>query len=143
VCEKLCVPAEGSADLLLTNTTPGTAVYDEALAAAEARVPKPASLGDGAGLAIRDVRQEPGERYPRIVVDMAAPEGQSADLFAEGPTAEWALPVPAPIGGGPSGTRRFAFDLAGLPPGASAHGALLTLTAVAGGSAIEVTARID
>lgn len=144
VCEKLCVPAEGSANLVLTNANNGLA-NDAPLAAAQARVPKPSAIGggDSAGLAIRSVRQEGGERYPRIVVDVAAPPGERADLFVEGPTAEWALPLPAPVAGGPAGLQRFAFDLDGMPPGASARGALLTLTATAGGSAIEAAARID
>jgi len=65
------------------------------------------------------------------------------DLFAEGPTSHWALPVPAKIEGAPAGLQRFAFDLDGLPPGASATGALITLTAVAGDHAIEVAIRLD
>jgi hypothetical protein len=37
-------------------------------------------------------------------------------LFAEGPTAQWALPLPEPVAGAPAGLQRFAF--AGwLPPG--------------------------
>lgn len=145
VCEKLCVPAEGSAELLLSATAPGKSTQEAALTAAEARVPKPAAIGDGAamGVAIRRVRQERGERVPRIIVDVAAPEGEAVDLFVEGPTPEWALPLPTPIAAETPGLRRFAFDLEGLPPGASAQGATLTLTAVAGGSAIEAKARLD
>ena len=41
-----------------------------------------------------DARMAP--RRPRIVVDVAAPSGADVALFAEGPTPEWALPVPAP-----------------------------------------------
>ena len=39
--------------------------------------------------------------------------------------------------------RRFSFDLDGLPPGADAKGATLTLTAVSGDEAIEVPAHLD
>jgi len=39
--------------------------------------------------------------------------------------------------------RRFTFDVDGLPPGAHAQGALLTLTAVSPSEAIEVEARLD
>jgi hypothetical protein len=39
--------------------------------------------------------------------------------------------------------RRFAFQLDGLPPGASAAGATLTLTLVSGANAIEVAAHLD
>src|SRR6059058_6595013 len=65
------------------------------------------------------------------------------DLFAEGPTPEWALPVPTAVEGAPAGRQRFAFDLDGAPPGATYDGARIALTAVAGDSAIEVTARLD
>lgn len=41
------------------------------------------------------------------------------------------------------GIRRFAFRLDGLPPGAQAQGAALTLTAVSPHDAIEVVADID
>ena len=62
------------------------------------------------------------------MVDVAAPS-DAVDLFAEGPTAQWALPVPTKIDGAPTGQQRFAFELDGLPPGESDRGALLTLTA--------------
>ena len=42
--------------------------------------------------------------------------------------------------GAPAGLRRFAFDLDGLPPGASPKGATLRLTAATDEAAIEVTA---
>jgi len=53
------------------------------------------------------------------------------------------VPVRAPGAGAPAGQQRFAFELDGLPPGATAGGATLTLTAVAGGEAIEVAFRLD
>ena len=135
VCEKLCVPAEGSAELVLD----GAPAHEVALAAAEARVPRPAAVGDQAAFAIRAVRRE-GER---VVVDVAAPPGANVDLFAEGPTPEWALPLPSPMPDAPAPLRRFAFALDGLPAGARADGATLTLTATAGEAAIEVKARLD
>lgn len=45
--------------------------------------------------------------------------------------------------GSEPGVRRFAFKLEGLPPGAQARGAPLTLTAVSPDDAIEVVAHID
>jgi DsbC/DsbD-like thiol-disulfide interchange protein len=142
VCEKLCVPAEGSAELPLAATAVASA-NEPALAAAEARVPKPASIGDRSTLAIRSLQKDPGVRFARVIVDVAAPDGEEVDLFAEGPTSDWALPLPTPIAGGPPGLHRFAFDLDGVPPGRSTKGAVLTLTAVAGRSAIEVKAALD
>jgi DsbC/DsbD-like thiol-disulfide interchange protein len=141
ICEKLCVPAEASAELPLA--APANSSTNETLAAAEARVPKPATVGEDGPLAVRSVHEEPGARFTRVIVDVAAPEGEPVDLFAEGPSPEWALPVPMPVAGAPAGLHRFAFDLDGLPPGANPRGAVLTLTAGAGSSAIEVKARLE
>jgi hypothetical protein len=51
--------------------------------------------------------------------------------------------LPEPVESGPGGTRRFAFDVDGVPPGSSIAGAPITLTLIAGGDAIEVTAHLD
>jgi DsbC/DsbD-like thiol-disulfide interchange protein len=140
VCEKLCVPAEGKAELVLTA---GASSHETALAAAEARVPKLTALGEGSALIVRSVRREDTGRRPRLIVDVAvSPAGEIA-LFAEGPTADWALPVPAAVDGAPKGLQRFAFELDGAPPGASYDGARIALTAVAGDAAIEVVTRLD
>ena len=140
VCEKLCVPAEGHAELALDRNPSG---FEPAVAAAEALVPTPATLGDGAPLAVRSVRREAGGDHPRVIVDVAVPGSEPIALFAEGPTPEWALPVPEPADGAEGGLHRFVFDLDGLPPGASADGATLTLTLVSGTNAIEVAAHLD
>jgi DsbC/DsbD-like thiol-disulfide interchange protein len=139
ICEKLCVPIEAKAELAL----PGDGGEEAALAASEARVPRAVRLNEGDTLSIRAIRREDGGARPRIVVDVAAPTGADLELFAEGPTPEWSLPVPAPLTGAPPGLRRFAFELDGLPPGASAHGAALRLTAVTAEAAIEVTTHLD
>ncbi len=71
---------------------------------------------------------------------------RAVDLFVEGPTSEWALPVPKPeqpTSASATNKRRFTFDLDGLPPGAHADGALLTITAVSPTDAIEVEAHLD
>jgi DsbC/DsbD-like thiol-disulfide interchange protein len=139
ICEKLCVPAEGRSELTLAG---GRASQDAALTAAEARVPKRLKLGEGGDLSIRSVRRERGaDDKERAVVNVAGPAG--VDLFVEGPNQQWALPVPTPVDGGPPGLQRFVFDLDGAPTGDSYRGALLTLTAVAPGRAIEVSTRLD
>lgn len=140
VCEKLCVPAEGAAELVLTG---GSSSQDGAVAAAEARVPKKVALGEGSPLAIKSVRREDGPSRPRVVVDVAAPGATDLALFAEGPTPDWALPVPTAVAGAPAGMQRFAFELDGAPAGARYEGAAVTLTARAGNAAIEVLIRLD
>jgi hypothetical protein len=116
--------------------------HEAALASAEARVPKPAVLGEGKGLSIRSAWRDAGASKPRVLVDVAANTG-APDLFAEGPTMQWALPVPTIVAGAPAGLTRFAFDLDGAPPGATYAGAILKLTAVTPQQAIEVPFRLD
>src|SRR5581483_11301174 len=140
VCEKLCVPAEAELQLLLTGE--GGAL-DAAVTASEARVPRPSKVGANAALAIRAVHRETQSGKPRVVVDVAVPPGPAVTLFAEGPTAQWALPLPEPIKGAPPGAQRFAFEVDGVPPGETAKGAILRLTAVAGDRAIEAAFRLD
>jgi DsbC/DsbD-like thiol-disulfide interchange protein len=140
ICEKLCVPAQGQAKLTLAG---GPASQEAALAAAEARVPHKAMLGAGDTLAVRAVQRDDNGGKPRLLVDVAAPAGATLDLFAEGPTADWSLPLPAATDGGRNGLRRFTFELDGAPPGASYEGAQLTLTAVTNGAAIEVPIHLD
>ncbi len=140
VCERVCVPKSGSADLRISAGAP---TQDAALAGAEARVPKKSTLGAGVDVAIRAVERKGDWPRPRIVVDVVAPAGEPVALFAEGPRPDWALPVPQATDEKGDGTHRFAFVLDGVPPGVDAKGAALTLTAVAGTAAIEVPVRID
>jgi DsbC/DsbD-like thiol-disulfide interchange protein len=145
ICEKLCVPAQAKAELALAG---GQTAQDAALAAAEARVPRKLALGAGRtlgaepALAVRSFRREDGGDRPRILVDVAAPRGAAVDLFAEGPTEEWGLPLPVAVGGAESGLQRFMFELDGAPPGAKYEGAVIKLTAVTDGDAIEVQVHL-
>jgi DsbC/DsbD-like thiol-disulfide interchange protein len=139
VCEKLCIPAEANLKL----ARPGISSTNErGLIAAETRVPRGVPLGVGNSLSIRSAHREGSDGHDRVVVDVAAPDGVPVDLFAEGPTPEWSLPLPELIGS-ERGTRRFAFDLEGLPVGARADGATFTFTAVSPDDAIEVVTKIE
>jgi DsbC/DsbD-like thiol-disulfide interchange protein len=140
VCEKLCVPAEAKLELTLTGKPSST---DADVAAAEARLPKAVRIGDAGPLAIRAAHRETNSAKARVIVDVAAPVGAPLTLLAEGPTRQWALPLPEPVAGAPAGLQRFAFDLDGLPPGAKPDGAELKLTAVAGEAAVEAAFRLD
>jgi DsbC/DsbD-like thiol-disulfide interchange protein len=136
VCEKLCVPVEASAELAFTSAASSV---DGVLKAALATVPRPAKIGDDHPLTIRDVRRE----GKTVLVDVAAPAGDEVSLLVEGPTPEWALPVPKQVSSGPAGARRFAFDLLGLPPGAAAEGAALKLTLVGADQAYEYDVHLQ
>jgi DsbC/DsbD-like thiol-disulfide interchange protein len=139
VCEKLCVPVEASAELTFAGAAGES---DTRLAAAEARVPKRVSAA-AAGLTAR--RANDDKRKPLIFVDLAAPTGQTTELFVEGPTTEWALPIPKPAPGAPAGHRHFSFELDGLPPGVDPKGPFeLTFTIVReGDQPIEVKTHLD
>jgi DsbC/DsbD-like thiol-disulfide interchange protein len=137
ICEKLCVPAQGSAELTLA---PGGGARDATLSAAEARVPKPASA-EQAGLTVRRVNNA---AKPLVMVDIKAPSGAPVQIFVEGPTPEWALPIPKPAPGAPAGYRQFGFDLDGLPAGVDPKGHFdLTFTLVEGERALEVKSHLD
>jgi DsbC/DsbD-like thiol-disulfide interchange protein len=153
VCSNICIPVESHLMLKL----PGDGAEDAAIEQAELRVPRPVALGpeprpqaalrqdaDGRGdrLAILAIHRQPGDAHDRVLVDVAAPEGAAVDLFVEGPTPDWSLPLPQQ-GAAEGGVRHFEVELEGLPPGAKIEGAALTLTAVSGEQAIEVTAHLD
>ena len=137
ICEKLCVPAEGKAELTLSV---GSSAQDAILDAAEARVPQKMSAAQ-AGLSVHRVNNA---AKPLVMVDLKAPAGAPVDIFVEGPTPEWALPIPKPAPGAPAGHRQFGFELDGLPPGVDPKGHFdLTFTIVEGARAIEVASHLD
>jgi len=147
VCEKLCIPAEGRAELTfgkpesnLPESNLGESASDAALTAAEARVPKPATAAE-IGLSARRVTNA---AKPLVDVSIAAEGNKPMTLFVEGPSAEWALPIPVAAQGAPAGTRHFGFELDGLPPGVDPKGSFeLTFTVIEGDRAIEVTTHLD
>jgi DsbC/DsbD-like thiol-disulfide interchange protein len=137
VCEKLCIPVEASAELTFTSVA---STEDSALFAALDTVPKPANVGDPNPLTIRDVERE---GKSTVVVDVVTPEARNLSLFVEGPTPDWALPVPKLLERGPAGVKRFAFELDGLPPGANPEGAALKLTLVGGDHSYEFNINLQ
>ncbi len=137
VCEKLCLPVEGSAELTLGRSGDSE---NAALAAAEARVPQPVAAA-ALGLTLRRVS---GGAKPLIAVAIKAPD-RPVQLFAEGPTPEWALPIPTPVHDTQDGFEHFTFALDGLPPGVDPNKGPfeLTFTVVAGQRAYEIKTRLD
>jgi len=137
VCEKICIPIDAKAELAFASVA---STEDGNLSDALNAVPKPANVGDPNPLTIRDVKRD---GKANVLVDVTAPGGKDVSLFVEGPTPDWALPVPKLIEGGPSGVKRFAFELDGLPPGASADGAALKLTLISGDKAYEFNVNLN
>lgn len=138
VCEKLCIPAEGRAELPVAI---GPSTSDTALAASEARVPQAAAAAD-MELSARRVNDAP---KPLVAVDLKTSSGKPVVIFAEGPSAEWALPIPKPAQGAPAGRQHFGFQLDGLPPGVNPKGGPfeLTFTVIEDGRAIEIKTLLD
>lgn len=124
VCDKTCIPVEAKLELPITGAS-GT--EDKTLTSALEAVPKPAKIGDDNPLTIRGVARA-GQQ--RMTVDVLAPADVQIELFAEGPTPDWALPVPKLIERKADGVARFGFELDGLPPNTSPEGATLKLTLV-------------
>jgi DsbC/DsbD-like thiol-disulfide interchange protein len=137
VCEKICIPVEANAELSFASVA---STEDGALSAALDTVPKPASIGDPNPLTIRDVKRE---GKSTVLVDVAAPDGKEVNLFVEGPTPDWGLPIPNQIEKSPPGIKRFTFELDGLPPGAKPDGAALKLTLVGGDRSYEFNINLD
>jgi len=142
VCEKICIPASGKAQLQLTG---GASSQDTALTEAESRVPKPAALGESRPLSVRRVWRDTSSTPQRILVHVIAPgeDSPDVDLLAEGPTPQWSFPLPVMVEARTTGDRLFAIDVDGVPPGANIAGAPIKLTLVAGNAAIEVTTHLD
>ena len=152
ICSNICIPVEADLKLPLRND----GAEEDTIKKAESRVPRHVALGqdpvknaalqDVNGqpdrLAILAVHREPGDAHDRVVVEVAAPAGATVNLFAEGPTSDWSLPLPEQTAV-EGKVRQFSFDLDGLPPDAQAKGATLTLTAVSGDDAIEVATHLD
>ncbi len=137
VCEKLCIPVEANAELAFASVA---STEDSALFAALDTVPKPASIGDPNPLTIRDVKRD---GKSSVLVDVATPDAREVSLFVEGPTPDWALPVPTLLEPSPPGVKRFSFELDGLPPGAKPEGAALKLTLVGGDRAYEFNINLN
>jgi DsbC/DsbD-like thiol-disulfide interchange protein len=137
VCEKLCIPVEANAELAFTSVA---STEDSALFAALDTVPKPASVGDPNPLTIRDVKRD---GKSAVLVDVVSPDAKEVNLFVEGPTPDWALPVPKLLEHSPPGVKRFAFELDGVPPGTNPDGAALKLTLVGGDRSYEFNINLE
>ena len=137
VCEKLCIPVEANVELAFTSVA---STEDSALFAALDTVPKPANVGDPNPLTIRDVKREGKDK---VLVDVVTPDERNLNLYVEGPTPDWGLPVPKLVDKSLPGVKRFAFALDGVPPGVNPEGAALKLTLVGGERAYEFNINLE
>jgi DsbC/DsbD-like thiol-disulfide interchange protein len=137
VCEKLCIPVVANAELAFNSVA---STEDSALFAALDTVPKPANVGDPNPLTIRDVKRE---GKSEVLVDVVTPDDRAVNLFVEGPTPDWGLPVPKLVEHSPPGVKRFSLQLDGVPPGVNPDGAALKLTLVGGDRSYEFNINLD
>jgi len=137
VCEKICIPVQANAELPFTSVA---STEDSVLFAALDTVPKPANVGDPNPLTIRDVKRD---GKSTVLVDVISPDARNVNLFVEGPTPDWGLPVPKLLDQSPPGVKRFAFELDGMPPGTNPEGAALKLTLVGGEHSYEFNINLE
>ncbi len=143
LCHEICVPLEVKPTLVIDPAvTPDPAVAAR-LAAARAALPQP--VAEGGIPRIVSLARDDGSFPPSITVEVLVPSdlaANEADLFVEGPTSEWALPVPTQIGttGNP---RLWSFGLDGAPSGADLAAAHLRFTFRAGPRAVEQNVGLD
>jgi len=136
VCEKLCLPVEAETELSFTSAA---SALDSVVTAALNKVPKPIGTSETTPIALKSFKRT-GDR---VVVDIAAQTPLGLELFAEGPTPDWALPVPKRVGIAETGLVRFEFQLDGLPANAKPEGAQLKLTVVGADGAFEYNVRLN
>ncbi|MCJ8144721.1 hypothetical protein MKI84_17505 [Ancylobacter sp. A5.8] len=140
VCEKICQPA--NAVVTLDLPAEGAAPTPPALLAAQARVPRPAALGAAGETAIETATLETIDGTPTIRVVARVDETERADLFVEGPTEDWALPLPRREPGA-DGRTQFLLPVDGVPTGADIAATALKFTLVDGSRAAEVNTRLS
>ncbi|HEU0151186.1 MAG TPA: protein-disulfide reductase DsbD domain-containing protein [Bradyrhizobium sp.] len=137
VCEKICIPVDAKAELPFTSVA---STEDSTLFAALDTVPKPANIGDPIPLTIRDVKRD---GKSGVTVDVVIADARDVNLFVEGPTPDWALPIPTAAEHSPPGVKRFNFELDGVPPGVKPDGAALRFTLVGADKAYEFNVNLQ
>ncbi|MFT0862077.1 protein-disulfide reductase DsbD domain-containing protein [Ancylobacter sp. G4_0304] len=140
VCEKICQPA--NAIVTLDLPAEGAAPSPPALLAAQATVPRPAGLGAPGDTGIDAVTLETINGTPTIRVIARVAETERADLFVEGPTEDWALPLPHREAGA-DGRTQFLLPVDGVPTGADVSATKLKFTLVDGTRAAEITTPLS
>jgi DsbC/DsbD-like thiol-disulfide interchange protein len=141
VCEKICIPAEAKFALDIPVNEPKSEAIDRALISIPHRVPA-VSIGVVKPISVYKVNLERGKK-PRIFVEVFTPDSAMPyDLFAEGPTEDWSLPLPEKVWRKENLTR-FVIPVEGAPPGASPIPAKIRLTLYAGENALEYEVPLD
>jgi DsbC/DsbD-like thiol-disulfide interchange protein len=138
VCEKLCVPAHGKANLELLDN--GRSPHDNSLREAMGMVPVITKLGAPGTVQIIALRK--GLAAEHFLVEVNLPVGVKPELFIEGETP-WFLETKGfmPAAGGQPAT--FTVMVIERDKSPDCLGANLAFTLAAGPQAIEVRTRLD
>jgi DsbC/DsbD-like thiol-disulfide interchange protein len=131
VCRDICVPISAH----LTGTVSPTAPVDAAalarLTAARATLPLPAVKGVAPWVISLERDREADAAAGALLVKVKMPEDDAdaatRDVLVEGPTGDWALPLPEKVAAAP-GREIWRFDLDGVPRGAKLEGSVLRFT---------------
>ncbi len=132
VCEKLCVPASGVAELLLGGAP---TAHRDIIRQAMQKVPR--VVPAGAPGPVRILGLQRGTAAGTFAVEITAPDGEAAELFVEAPQP-WFFEV-GPVASGKSVIVPVKVVERPTPHG----GVALTLTLVATSGAIEVRLPLD
>jgi DsbC/DsbD-like thiol-disulfide interchange protein len=138
VCEKLCFPASGAAELDFT--TAGARGFADVIDKVMALVPRKTGLGEGGLLQVAGLRR--GEGAEHFFIDVRSPGPEKPALFIEG-DPPWLLDAKAYTPATDGKPARFAVQVIERDKTPDCTGADLTLTLVSGRQAIEVQARLD
>jgi len=124
-CREICIPALKDTWVLFTPDAGPDVGATVAIAAAEAAVPVP----EAAGLLPRLAGLE-AEADGSFLIEVEAESAEApVDVFAEGPTEDWRLPLPQLVSR--EGTHAvFRLRIGGVPDGATAVGAAVRFTMV-------------
>ncbi len=144
VCEKICIPAKGEAQLTLSLKGQST-VHTRALDTVEARLPKPARLGDPGAPAIVSAVATPDGKALKVTALVPETRG-IVDIFTEGPDG-WVFSAPFPVStlAQPGGARLLDYRVTvdGKPKDGRLADLPLRFTMTAGDDAVEVEAHLD
>ncbi len=146
LCREICVPVSAH---LSGTVAPDMAVDAAALARlrdARARLPTPAVRGTAPWVMSLERDHDRDSIAGAVLVRVKTPEGGTAEepraVFVEGPTSDWALPVPTRVGGD-AGSEVWRFELDGIPRDAKLVGAELRFTLRLGDHVVEQKVTLD
>lgn len=140
ICHDICVPVSAHLAATVAPDAPADPRLAARLAAAEAAVPKPAEPGVAPW--VLGLRRDPAGGAVLVDVKVPVDPATVRDVLVEGPTPDWALPLPVRVAGS-AGHDVWRFDLDGVPPGATLAGSQLRFTLRTGDRVVEQKVSLD